>query len=120
MTHQQKVCYLLEEMAQRGVSPHRVAPPLYRLLWLLGLEVPPPHFLCFQYKALLSGGIVAVAIFLGLFLFGWEGQMLTRPIADSCLIALCLGTVIGSSFAAYYQWAARRLQLPAWNRYPHK
>ena len=119
MTHHQKVRYLIEEMARRGVSPHRVAPPLYRFLWLLGIEMPPPHFLSFSAKALFSGSTIAGVLFLGLFLYGWEGRALTRPFLDSCLIALTVGTAIGMVFAGYYQWSARRLRLPPWDRYPH-
>ena len=48
MTHRQKVDHLIEELGRQGVGTYAVAPPLFRLLWALGLEVPPPFFLGFR------------------------------------------------------------------------
>lgn len=47
VTHCQKADHLIAELGQEGVGPYTVAPPLFRLLWALGLEVPPPLFLGF-------------------------------------------------------------------------
>jgi hypothetical protein len=54
-THRRKVERLVEEAGRQGMSLHTVAPPLFRLLWALGLEVPPPLFLGFRKLTLLIG-----------------------------------------------------------------
>lgn len=53
--HRQRVGCLIEELGQQDVGPYTVAPPPFRLLWALGLEVPPPLFLGFRKLALLMG-----------------------------------------------------------------
>ena len=55
MPHRQKVQRLIEELGQQGVGSYTVAPPLFRLLWALGLETPPPFFLGFAKLAALMG-----------------------------------------------------------------
>ncbi len=49
MTHREKDAYLLRDLGQRGIRPRIVAPPIYRLLWHLGVEVRPPHFASFWW-----------------------------------------------------------------------
>ena len=62
MTHREKIDHLLDEMARRGVGKYIVAPPLYRLLWRVGLEVPPPLFQGF-FSLFLVWGTVTFVIF---------------------------------------------------------
>jgi signal transduction histidine kinase len=47
VTHRQKVDHLIAELGHEGAGPYTVAPPLFRPLWALGMEVPPPFFLEF-------------------------------------------------------------------------
>jgi hypothetical protein len=53
--HRQKVQRLIEELGQQGIGPYTVAPPLFRFLWSLGLEIPPPFFLGFAKLTTLMG-----------------------------------------------------------------
>jgi hypothetical protein len=55
MPHLQKVDHLIQELDHQGVSSTMAAPPLFRLLWALGLEVPPPLFLGLLQYALVLG-----------------------------------------------------------------
>lgn len=43
MNHREKVDHFIAEMRRRRVGALTSAPPLYRLLWLAGMRVPPPH-----------------------------------------------------------------------------
>jgi len=115
MTHQEKVDAFVNELAQRGVGKYTTAPPLYRLLWRLGIEVPPPHFAGFWSLTLLMG--VFFAVFWGLFmwLFLWRGQ--DMPIAVGIVVAVIAGLLFGATMAAYYRWRARKLELPRWEDY---
>jgi Family of unknown function (DUF6404) len=115
MTHQQKVDHLIADLGTRGVGPYTVAPPFFRLLWALGLNVPPPFFL----------GFFSLTVFMGVFfgvLWGalmWLSQWRAR---HSLMTAVTLSAVTGLSFglsmAWYYRRKARRLGLPSWNQYP--
>ncbi len=55
MPHPQKVDHLIQELDHQGVSSTMSAPPLFRLQWALGLEVPPPLFLGLLQYALVLG-----------------------------------------------------------------
>ena len=50
-----------------NVMPYTVAPPFFRLLWALGLDVPPPLFLGFLTLMLLMGTFFG--IFWGAFMW---------------------------------------------------
>ena len=44
MNYDEKVKYFIDDMGRRGIGKWTAAPLLYRLLWKLGLKVPPPVF----------------------------------------------------------------------------
>ena len=59
MTHRQRVERLIEELGQQGMGYYTVAPPLFWLLWTLGLEIPPLLFMGFRKLTLLMGTFLA-------------------------------------------------------------
>ena len=118
MNHQEKVDHLLNDLTQRGIGKYTAAPPLYRLLWRLGIEVPPPHFASFSSLALFMG--IFFAVFWGLFmwLFVWREDNV--PIAVGIVSSVIAGVLFGLAMAAYYRWRAQKLALPRWEDYPVK
>lgn len=116
MTHREKVDRLLSDLAQRGVGRYTAAPPLYRLLWRLGIEVPPPFFASFRSLALLMGVLFGVAWGLFMWLLVWRPDHV--PPALAAATALIAGTLFGVIMAAYYRWRASKLALPRWEDYP--
>jgi hypothetical protein len=122
MTHRQKIDRLIEELRPRGVRPRMIAPPIFRLLWAMGLEVPPPLFLGFVSLAVLSGITFAVLFMaLGgvlLWLVFWQGL----PFATVVLRMLVMGAIAGPLYGLYVAWFCRReaarLGLPSlWKDY---
>jgi hypothetical protein len=83
MAHRQKVERLIEELSQQGMGYYTVAPPLFWLLWALGLEVPPPLFLGFRKLTLLMGtffGVLWGALWgVGMWLWAWQGMARRNP-----------------------------------------
>jgi hypothetical protein len=124
MTHRQKVDHLIQELDRQGVSSNMAAPPLFRLLWALGLEVPPPLFLgLFQY-ALVLGIPFGVLWGIGMWLWVWQELGLAGLIVGvpSTVVA---GLLFGLVMAGFFRrWAARQLrwkgvELPSsWEEYP--
>ena len=55
MDHQAKVQAMYRHMDALGVSRSTAAPPLWRLLWRAGIEIPPPLFIPFLSAALGMG-----------------------------------------------------------------
>jgi hypothetical protein len=116
MDHQAKVAHLLEDFKQRGINPYTTAPPLYRLLWRVGIEAPPPHFASFGSIALLMGLFFGVFWGLVMWLLVWREDDV--PIAIALIMSLVAGVLFGVIMAAYFRWRARKLALPPWKDYP--
>jgi len=115
LTHTDKVERLVQDLVERGVWPSTVAPPIYRILWRLGVEVPPPHF-----ASLTNGLMIALdnAIFFGLpfwMLLNCIGRSL--PLWKGLALAFGPGLAIGLAVALYYRWQSRRLGLGSWENY---
>jgi hypothetical protein len=107
----QKTERLIADLRQRGVSPYTTAPPLFRLAWALGLNVPPPFLMGFLPLTLLMGAFYGTC---------WDGfiwalQCHSGPPAQraAATLAVCAGLVFGLSVAAYYRRKASRLPLPS-------
>ncbi len=135
MTHREKVDRFIEDMRERGVGTSSAAPPLFRLLWALGLEIPPPLFLGFLPLALAAGaffgffwGLFMAAFFLIWLVVGegvlwghaaidlvWKGLFGLGVLAGGAFVA---GLLFGLTMATYMRWKAARLALPSWDRYP--
>ena len=116
MTHQEKVDHLIAELGKEGMSPYTVAPPLFRLLWALGLRVPPPLFLGFLTVALFAGFFFG--LFWGAFMWLIQWRWWKAPVELAAFASVLAGLLFGVSMAAYYRWKARQLKLPRWEDYP--
>ena len=116
MNHDEKVRYLVDDLGKRGVGAYTVAPPVYRLLWRLGIDVVPPHFAAFWPLAVSMGVFFAVIWGLVMSLFDWKA---TEPHPGTLFVsALIAGLIFGLLMARFYQSRARRLSLPRWEDYP--
>jgi hypothetical protein len=135
MTHREKVNCLIEDLRERGVGASTVAPPLFRLLWALGLEVPPPLLMGFVPLTLLMGFLFGFfwGLFMALFFLVWQflgdgfGQALAweRIVAKGLFVVIVVapcaalaGLLFGLTMAVYMRWKSAQLGLPSWDRYP--
>jgi hypothetical protein len=110
LNHQKKVDAHVEEMGRGGVNKLISAPPPFQLLWMLGMEIPPPLFLGFlPTMAILSAPLVVLWNLLNL-LFG--GSLLTGGLFGT-LVCIFLGALA----AAYYRDKASNQALPSWENY---
>ncbi len=116
MNHEEKTEYLLKDLGQRGIGKYTIAPPLYRLLWSLGIKVKPPHFAGFWSLTIIMG--MFFGIFWGVFmwLFLWQGQGM--PVAIMIAGSAIAGLGFGLTIACYYRWRSRKLALSPWEDYP--
>jgi hypothetical protein len=112
MTHRQKVDRLIAELGKKGVNQYTVAPPLFRLLWALGLNVPPPFFLSFATLVLTFAPLFGIPWGGFMWLFAWQGTRLSMEVA--IITSALAGVFFGVTMAGYYCWKARQLNLPAW------
>jgi hypothetical protein len=99
-----------------GIWKSNYAPPVFRLLWRLAVNVSPPHFMSFFGAAALAG--IGFGVVWGLFmlLFFAASGGVNLPILLWASIAA--GVMFGLTAATYYAYGRRRHQLPKGSALP--
>jgi hypothetical protein len=118
MTYPHRLETALAHLAGTGIMKSNYAPPLFRILWRMGIFVRPPHFASFSSNFLLAGawfGVVWGAI---MWFFVWPGA--GKPPVFAAITALVAGALFGLSMALYYRYGARKHQLPGWSQIPEE
>lgn len=119
MTHRQKVDRLVAELGQQGVSSHTAAPLLFRLMWRLGLNVPPPLFLGFVPLTLLMGALFGIPWGIFMWFWVWQAEGLIAGMAVAIPSSVFAGVLFGIAMAWLSRREATRLGLPtSWEEYP--
>ena len=103
----------LNELESTGIARKRFQPPLHRILWRLGFEVPPPHYCTFIYNlvfctfwfSVLWGSLMAIVF--------WSRNPM--PMSAAVLAASMIGLPFGIGMALYYRHGATRHQLSHWS-----
>jgi hypothetical protein len=112
VTEREKIDAAVAELRSRKVGGSTAAPALYRLLWALGLRVPPPLFQGFPGLVLVHG------TFFGLLLALPIGLVTgVRNPLEWVAAWVAGGLAFGVLMAAYFRGFARRLGLPRWAEY---
>ncbi len=109
MTASEKREAALALLAKTGIWPSNYAPPAFHVLWRLGVNVPPPHFIGFFTIVIFTGG-----------LFGALMTLFLAPTLDlsfhgALLYAASTGGAFGLAMACYYAYGRRRHDLPRWS-----
>ncbi len=90
-------------------------PHLHRLLWKLGVKIPPPHFSRYAQNRLLFGASLGIGMLIGCIL----GSLLVdRPLYASLpfLIVLSISAIgCGHVIAKLYQRESEFYQIPLWD-----
>mgnify|MGYP001087766150 CR=1 FL=1 len=89
-----------------GIARYKYAPPLHRLLWTVGIPVPPPHLASVPFNCLFFGIWFGIAwgIFIWYFLLSPAGA----PIMFAVSMAFLMGGAFGYGVALYYRHAATK------------
>lgn len=107
MTTHKKRTAALALLAQTGIWRSNYEPPLLRLLWRLGFDVPLPHMMSFWKNALSAGSYFGIA---------WGLIMWTQGTTGTGLLvgAVVAGLLFGIGMASYYAYGKRKYKLPSW------
>jgi hypothetical protein len=116
MTHNEKLKRMYEHLPALGISPYTAAPPLYRFLWLLGIEVAPPIFGAFLPIALFMGTFFACGWGFFMWFFLWSKDANPSTTA-AILVSLLAGALFGLIMAAYLRYKTKKYGLPPWSQY---
>ena len=87
-------------------------PPLARLLWRLGANVPPPHFGSFVGTALSYGAFFGAGLGIVMWPYFWSVE--GAPWTAVALLAVLAGGLFGLAMASYYAYGRRKYRLPSW------
>ncbi len=113
MSYPPRVEAALKDLTGHGLKLRNCAPPLHRLMWRYGLNIPPPHMAGFLSN-FISTSLVAVpgsALALWLYQFIRAAES-TPPILIPSLVS---GISAGLAVACYFWYTAIEHDLPRWS-----
>jgi hypothetical protein len=91
-----------------GVSRQSSSPPLWRALWRVNINIPPPHFMPFWALFSISGGVFGALLYC--FLTLHQRNSVIYCVHEACWA----GILFGVSMAALIDLSKRKHKLPAW------
>lgn len=103
-------------MAAKGVAESTAFPPAWRLLWAIGIKLPPPPFLSFISLTLIAGGIFGPVFGFAAWILGNRGVR-EMAVNEALWVMLVTGGVFGLVMAAYYRKLARKHRLASWSAF---
>ncbi len=121
MNHRERVEQYEEYMVAQGVARNNAVPKLWRWMWSLGIECPPPPFTSFIVLGLISGACLAIIPPML-----WLYSTLSHPARHHLsavevlwFMAACfaVGSLVGP---LYYQHIARKYGLVCWSSFRGK
>ena len=74
MSFEEKLAAALTLLESTGIRRRKYAPPLYRLLWRLGVKLPPPLFNRFATNFVFMGTWFSIGLGLLMWLVTWMTQ----------------------------------------------
>jgi predicted membrane protein len=102
----------LNLLAATGMWRSNYAPPLLRMLWMCGIDVPPPHFVPFRVNAVMFGATFAVAF--GAVKRLIEGPDIARSLFAVLLELVVVGALFGLLMAGLFERGKQKFRLPLW------
>jgi hypothetical protein len=114
MTHDRKIEEYKRLMAEKGVGLATASPPLWQLLWSMGIPLPPPLYMGFLPLALFAGTFFGVLFGAFAWYMGNKG-IRTMSFKEAGDVALITGAFFGITVAWLTRRLARKLELGSWS-----
>lgn len=120
MNQQERVDLYKQYMASKGVAPTTSVPPLWDVMWRMGLDIPPPPFVSTAVLALIFiplGALLPLALGVLFFVLsaGHRFYWPPWPLIEAMVIGSAL--LIGLGTPWYYWQLARRCGLGSWSTF---
>jgi hypothetical protein len=100
-------------MADKGIASSTSSPPLWQLLWSIGINLPPPLYMRFLSLALFSGTVFGIMFGTFAWFMGNKGAR-TMSLDEAGLVALATGALFGLIIAWFTRRLARKHGLGSW------
>jgi hypothetical protein len=114
MTDDRKIEEYKRLMAEKGIGPATASPPLWQLLWSMGIPLPPPLYMGFLPLALFGGTFFGVLFGAFAWYMGSKG-IRTMSLKEAADVGLITGTAFGISVAWLSRRLARKHGLGSWS-----
>ena len=101
-------------MAERGIGASTAVPPLWHLLWSLGIHVRPPLYMPFLPLAVLTGSFFGVLFGAFAWMMGNRGAR-AMALDEAGWVALATGAFFGLAMAWFNLRLARKHGLGSWS-----
>ena len=94
-----------------GVSRNNYAPLTYRLMWLLKIPIPPPHYRSLPANIITTGGLFVLMFWTLMWITGWSTE---RSLYNLAFVGIMTGVVFGVVMAYSYEKAKKKYDLASW------
>ena len=115
MNHQEKVDRFVEDLTSRGAWKSNIAPPLWQLLWRLGVKTPPPLFLSFPKTLLIMGPVVG--LLWGVIMWHLQYRDAGRTVLYAAILSAVFALVFSVVYAGIMGWMRKKYGLTTWEEY---
>ena len=112
MTFERRRDAALKLMDEAGFGRWISRPPLWRLFWLLHLEVPPAPFMNLWIAIALHWAYFSTVWGAFMWFVAWRPN--ATPVAAAVTMALSAGLLFGATAAFVSRRQRRKYRLPAW------
>ncbi len=102
----------ISQLEKQGVKANTAAPPLFRLMWSLGVYMRPPLNQSFLVNTLFMG--IYFGILWGLFMWFIQWRKWNMNVISALAYAGGAGLLFGIAMAIYYRRKSRSLNVPMW------
>ncbi|MEO8384459.1 MAG: DUF6404 family protein [Betaproteobacteria bacterium] len=116
MTDDRKIETYKELMAAKGIAMSTAAPPLWELMWFLGINLPPPLCMGFIPLFLFAGSFFGIVFGSGVWVLRNMGSR-HMSLHEAGGVALITGVAFGLAIAWFTRRLARKHNLGAWSSF---
>jgi hypothetical protein len=117
MTFEDKIAHFRQEQKSRGEKSYKFIPPIYFLLWKMGIRFRPPAFWALR-QSILVNGILFGGLF-GLLRWFFEWRQIGFSMETAIVTALCAAICI-VAMVRRIENQRKRLSLGDWKTYPNQ
>ncbi len=113
MTFEQKKARAIALMDSKKMWRSNYAPPLLRILWRLGIRLPPLPFMPFWQVTVLMGGLWGISWGCAMWFIYWRPSGMVA--GEAIIISITGGFLFGLLMASFHWWRRKVNRLPSWD-----
>jgi Family of unknown function (DUF6404) len=102
----------IRQLENQGIKSQTAVPPLFRLMWSLGVNMRPPLNQSFLVNTLFNGFFFGT--FWGLLMWFIQWRKWHLSVISAIIYSSLAGVFFGAVIALYYLWKRRRVKVPTW------